>query len=403
MADIDPNTPDKRIIDFWDMVENIDNNGLKIVEDKMIYKNIIENEKVFEIDKYFNECHASTLLVLDDDEIIAAWFAGTHEKHPDVAIWSARRENGKWSEPVKIADMEGVPCWNPVLFRGQQGRIFLYYKVGKTIPNWYTMYMVSEDNGCTWSEPKELVEGDIGGRGPVKNKPIILKNGDWAAPASVETETEWDAFCDISKDRGESWLKSCYVPIDHNELQGKGIIQPSLWESEPGKLHMLLRSTEGCIYRSDSYDGGVTWREAYPTDLANNNSGLDFVKMDSGSLVLIHNPVSGNWAERTPISCSISKDNGLTWGQFILEHSEIKKHNFFDASTSMVYSTSVEFLKHVDNQEYGKRKTEESNRQQKYGTKAEFSYPAVVAKHDCVYITYTWNRKTISFWKIQII
>lgn len=370
----------------------------------MSHKNVIKNEKIFEINKYFNECHASTLLVLDNDEILVAWFAGTHEKHPDVGIWSARRVGNRWEQPKKIVDMEGVPCWNPVLFRGEQGQIYIYYKVGAMIPNWYTMVMVSEDNGHTWSEPSELVAGDVGGRGPVKNKPIRLKNGDWIAPASVETKTKWDAFVDISKNQGITWTKSVLVPINHEKLQGKGIIQPSVWESEPGNVHMLLRSTEGVIYRSDSTDGGMSWCEAYPTDLANNNSGLDLVKMDNGNLVLIHNPVSGNWAERTPIVCSISKDNGLTWyDQFILEHVDLKKYENTSVEDNLCYPTKVEFLKHVDLEEYEKRKVQESKMQYSYPYKVEFSYPAVVAKGNCVYLTYTWNRKTVSFWKIQII
>ena len=35
--------------------------------------------------------------------------------------------------------------------------------------------------------------------------------------------------------------------------------------------------------------------------------------MDNGILVLVYNPVSGSGAERTPLVCSISKDNGHTW------------------------------------------------------------------------------------------
>ncbi len=31
-----------------------------------------------------------------------------------------------------------------------------------------TEYVYSDDEGKTWSSPKELVKGDIGGRGPVK-------------------------------------------------------------------------------------------------------------------------------------------------------------------------------------------------------------------------------------------
>lgn len=325
---------------------------------------IINKEFIFEQEKFFPQCHASTLAILENGDIVASWFGGTHEKHPDVAIWLSRRQNGKWSDPVKIADKENIPCWNPVLFNSPQGKLFLFYKVGKTIPNWKTMVMTSDDGGFTWSEPKELVEGDIGGRGPVRCKPIVLSNGAWLAPASIETWKSWDAFVDMSMDNGETWIKSEFIPIDHKKLKGKGIIQPTLWESEPGKVHMLLRSTEGFIYRSDSNDFGVTWSPAYPTELPNNNSGIDLIKMDNGILVLVYNPVSGNWAERTPIVCSISKDNGHTWEQKLILD---KNHN---------------------------PKSREDG---------EFSYPAIIGKGDNVYISYTWRRKSIAFYELKLV
>lgn len=325
---------------------------------------IINKEFIFEQEKFFPQCHASTLAILENGDIVASWFGGTHEKHPDVAIWLSRRQNGKWSDPVKIADKEDIPCWNPVLFNSPQGKLFLFYKVGKTIPKWKTMVMTSDDGGFTWSEPKELVEGDIGGRGPVRCKPIVLSNGAWLAPASIETWKSWDAFVDMSMDNGETWIKSEFIPIDHKKLKGKGIIQPTLWESEPGKVHMLLRSTEGFIYRSDSNDFGVTWSPAYPTELPNNNSGIDLIKMDNGILVLVYNPVSGNWAERTPIVCSISKDNGHTWEQKLILD---KNHN---------------------------PKSREDG---------EFSYPAIIGKGDNVYISYTWRRKSIAFYELKLV
>jgi predicted neuraminidase len=295
--------------------------------------------------------------VLENGDILAAWFAGTHEKNPDIAIWYARRKDGVWLPPSKVADCENIACWNPVLFNDGAGKIFLFYKVGAEITDWYTMLIISEDGGYTWSEPKELVEGDIGVRGPVKNKLIVLSNGWWAAPASIETKTLWDAFVDISKDQGKTWIKSAMVPIDHSKLEGKGIIQPTLWESAPGKVHMLLRSSEGKIYRSDSEDFGLTWCEAYPISLPNNNSGIDLVQLPDGKLVLVYNPVSGNWAARTPLVCSYSEDNGQTWKEeFVLEH----------------------------------------NPEPKSKGDASFSYPAIVENNGNLYITYTWNMQKSS-------
>ncbi|MCU6792804.1 exo-alpha-sialidase [Paenibacillus sp. WQ 127069] len=173
--------------------------------------------------------------------MLVSWFGGKAEKNSDVAIWLSRRLTDGWTNPVCIADEEGIAHWNPVLFQGIDKRIFLFYKVGHEISDWFTRVRVSTDDGHTWSEARELVPGDNrGGRGPVKNKPVLLNNGVIAAPASVEgpdPENDgkdiWEAFVDLSSDNGDTWHASARVPMDYEALVGhqqsraKGVIQHS--------------------------------------------------------------------------------------------------------------------------------------------------------------------------------
>ena len=150
----------------------------------------ILKEFIFE-NKPTESCHASTVLPLDDGRVVAAWFAGTKESADDVDILTSVRSEGGWSEPVRVSADRNIPHWNPVLFRRTDGKIMLFFKVGKKIPMWKTYFSLS-DNGVDWSEPAELVPGDIsGGRGPVKNKPIRLRSGRVIAPASDERNTLW--------------------------------------------------------------------------------------------------------------------------------------------------------------------------------------------------------------------
>jgi len=321
---------------------------------------VIDHQHIFEAETKFAQCHASTVCPLSDGSVAAAWFGGTQEKAPDVAIWFSRRINGKWSEPVKAADRENIPCWNPVLF-AEGDRLLLFYKVGNEIPSWQTMVKESYDFGTSWSAERELVPGDFGGRGPVKNKCIRLQDGTVLAGASTE-EGCWDCFADRTEDGGTTWQRSANVPIDHNLLQGPGIIQPTLWQDDDGMVHMLMRSSEGVIYRSDSKDNGHSWSPAYATKLPNNNSGIDLTRLSDGRLVLVYNPVMGNWAARTPIAFIVSTDNGLTWSK-------------------------PQLLDHV----WG----------QPGGLDAEFSYPAVTAQGNDIFLTYTWKRKSVAFWQIR--
>jgi predicted neuraminidase len=311
-------------------------------------------EYVFGDDRPFAQCHASTLVHLDDGQFLVAWFGGTEEKNPDVGIWMSKGVPGKWSAPVEVAKIREDAHWNPVLQKTADGKVILYFKVGKDVPVWETWVQTSDDGGATWSKAVELVKGDTGGRGPVKDKLIELSDGTWLAGASNEVK-RWEVFVDRSEDKGKTWKASPYFNIDTVEIKGKGAIQPTLWESKPGTVHMLVRTTGGVVGRSDSYDNGKTWSPIKKTALPNPNSGIDLARLSDGTLALAFNPDSKNWGSRSPLCLGLSYDNGNTWP----EKFDLDKGKEGD----------------------------------------EFSYPAVISWGDSVAVTYTWNRHKIAFWK----
>src|SRR5690606_25917618 len=56
----------------------------------------VSGELLYPLDnKPSPECHASTL-VETPDGLVAAFFAGTYERHPDVGIWVSRMVDGEW-------------------------------------------------------------------------------------------------------------------------------------------------------------------------------------------------------------------------------------------------------------------------------------------------------------------
>ncbi len=303
----------------------------------------------------FPESHASTLIRLQDGQFLIAWFGGTEESHDDVGIWMSKGTPGHWTSPHEVAKLREDAHWNPVLFKSPDEKIHLFFKVGKTIPKWETWLQTSIDEGETWSDATELVLGDKGGRGPVRNKPIVLSDGTWLAGASNE-EGEWNVFIDRSEDKGKTWTATPYLELNRDAFTGKGIIQPTLWESAPGEVHMLLRSTNDAIYRSDSKDYGKTWSAAYKTSLPNPNSGIDLTRLDDGTLALVYNPTTKKMGKRAKLSLALSHDNGETWpSEMTLENEE--------------------------------------------NDDAEFSYPAVISFGDTIAVTYTWNREKIMFWE----
>lgn len=295
------------------------------------------------------QCHASTVLPLPCGGALAAWFGGTKESATDVMIWVSRFSQRGWSTPCCVTPEKGIPHWNPVLFCIDEKTVALYYKLGELpIGSWKTKVMYSADGGITWSDPEELVPGDdSGGRGPVKNKALRASDGAILAPASVE-RGPWRCHIDRSADNGKTW---CKIPIPVPKGETVNMIQPTLWESAPGQIHALMRTNRGCIWRSDSADCGLSWCTAYPTAMPNNNSGIDCVRLSDGRIVLVCNPNEADWGARSPLSVFVSADNGETFEKAL------------DLETG----------------------------------EGEYSYPAIVTQENKLLITYTWNRKKISF------
>ena len=114
----------------------------------------------------FPESHASTIVTLRNGDLMAAWFGGTKERAPDVAIWGSRRLNGRWTVPVELEREKNVPSWNPVLFHTRHGRLWLYYKVGPSPGEWSAGRMYSDDEGKSWSKGERLPAGLLGRSGP---------------------------------------------------------------------------------------------------------------------------------------------------------------------------------------------------------------------------------------------
>ncbi|WP_298993092.1 exo-alpha-sialidase [uncultured Pseudokineococcus sp.] len=273
-------------------------------------------------DPRWRQAHGSTVLVTDGTagrEVLVAWFAGEREGAEDSSVWLARRDldGGAWGEPERLLD--GPPAhWNPVLAEGPEGDTWLFAKRGELISAWQTWVRRSADGGTSWGEPHPLVPGDVGGRGPVRNPPLLLDDGTWLAPSSTERWGEhprWESSVDRSTDGGRTWT-AAEVPLDRSRLRGAGAIQPALWASTADgvrAVHALLRSSEGRAYRSRSLDGGRTWSPAEPGPLPNGNAALAVVGLGDGRVVCAHNPADGDWAPRCPLVLSVSADDGATW------------------------------------------------------------------------------------------
>jgi predicted neuraminidase len=297
----------------------------------------------------FKECHAST--IADTPEgLVASWFGGTKERNVDVEIWLSRKVDGRWSQPVSVAN--GIqsaslryPCWNPVLYQIPGGALQLYYKVGPSPSDWWGLLIESKDHGKTWSTPVKLPEGILG---PIKNKPVLLSNGTLISPTSTEHDG-WRVHFEYSTDFGKTWTKG--QPI--NDGKQYNAIQPSVLIHNSGKLQILARSKENVVLSAWSSDNGTTWTSLEPSGLPNPNSGTDAVTLNDGRQLIVYNHIGkkpNQWGgKRSPLNVAVSKD-GLNWEAAIVLENE----------------------------------------------PGEYSYPSVIQAHDgLVHIVYTWKREKV--------
>jgi predicted neuraminidase len=318
----------------------------------------------------FPECHASTIVALKSGDLMAAWFGGTKEGAPDVAIWGSRRVGGKWSAPVELEREKDVPSWNPVLFHTKDARLWLYYKVGPSPREWTAGRMFSDDEGKTWSKEERLPAGLLG---PIRTKPLVLDDGTIVSGSSVEAHETWAAWVERSTDGGKTWTKIGPITVsreadaveppaadppkdapgwaaDKGPRKYVGIIQPSIIQLGGKHLRMYARSRTlaSKVAVADSMDNGVTWTQARFIDVPQNNSGIDAVTLKDGRVVMIFNNTT---VGRTPLNLAVSRDG---------EHFR-------------VFATLED-------------------------TVGQYSYPALIQAPDGgLEMTYTWQRKTIKY------
>lgn len=330
------------------------------LEKKTWKEGILVDEFIYEKAPY-PSCHSVTIVEATNGDLVSAWFGGSHERHPDVCIYSAIKPKGsdKWGEAIKVADgvmPDGTrfPTWNPVLYQIPGGDLMLFYKIGPKPSEWWGVYRTSSDGGKTWSDKIDMPNKDF--LGPIKNKPVLLSNGTLLLPSSTEGNG-WHLRMESTPDFGKTWVMGDTISRGKQKINA---IQPSILFHKDGRIQAIGRTKNRAIFSTFSKDNGKTWSDLELIGLPNNNSGTDAVTLKNGKHLLVYNHVlpPGNEAKgpRTPLNLSIS-DDGINWkATLVLEDSKI----------------------------------------------SQYSYPSIIQSSDgMVHIVYTWRRQKLKYVKID--
>ena len=273
--------------------------------------------------------HAATITEAADGTLVAAWFAGTAENHPDVKVWSSHRPTGgAWSEPTVVDDgtrqVDGrsreFACWNPVLLTHPDGTLYCWYKItgsgSRSGPNnWWGAVRTSADAGRTWSERVWLPTIDTADdrlaafrpydghlTGPVKNRPLVMPDGSLLCGSSTESPLGWRVH--FERYAAGDWTGRRHGAEVVGPIDGKDGIQPTfLVHSEDMRRLQVLTREDGA---ATSDDGGRSWTPL-ATGPIDTSKGLHAATTAGGWHFLAFNP-SG----RTPLSLARSRD-GRTW------------------------------------------------------------------------------------------
>ncbi len=299
--------------------------------------------------------HGSSIVECPNGDLLVCWFYGSGERSADdVLIQGARKrkKTGKWSPVFEMADTPNVPDCNPVLFRDDRDRLWLFWIVvvgnrwensllkfrrsenyqnpGAPKWSWQDVLIVGPgedfpqqladgfkamgyEQGC-WAEYALPYDELLVAAAKDKSKrmrgwmtrihPIILPSGRYLLPLySDGFNISLAAFSD---NQGETWQAT--APII-----GLGPTQPTFVRKTDGTLVAYLRDEGGEPQRvqiSTSKDEGLTWSLAVDTDIPNPSSSLEVIALADGRWVMIANDTEEG---RHRLVLMMSDDEGQTW------------------------------------------------------------------------------------------
>ena len=263
--------------------------------------------------------HPACITGLRNGDLYLVYYGGAGEYATETAVFGSRLKKGEtaWSSPRPIARDPFRSLGNAVVWQAPDETVWLFYVVrfGATWSTSRIQGKVSRDNGETWSDAFmiSLEEGMM-----VRNRPIVITNGDYLLPVYHETGHDTESVGPDSTSLFLRYNRNTKEWKPTGRIRSKnGNIQPAVVQLTDTHLIAYCRrggdykpTTQGYIVRSESHDGGETWSEGVNSQFANPNSAIEFLKLASGALLLVYND---SMTQRTPLTVALSTDGDKTY------------------------------------------------------------------------------------------
>jgi predicted neuraminidase len=293
--------------------------------------------------------HGSTIVELPNGDLLTSWFQGSGERWADdVRIMGSRLVKGDtiWSTPFLMADIDGFPDINPILFMDHSKRLWLmWYPV--LANQWETsipMYRLSEDYNApgapkwSWQDILLVKVGDKTERGIQPDDSFVKQVGEQLnayeayltstlKPAKGDSawqklSPEWNRYKKTmdSLSRGQNMVRGAKLKTKTGWDQSSGLGYPLSrrigWQTKnkavfSGERMIVPLYSDGfdCSLFALTDDGGKTWSYSNPV-LGGAGIQPTVVQGKDGTLTayLRDNGPPPNRMQRTD-----SHDNGVTW------------------------------------------------------------------------------------------
>jgi sialidase-1 len=272
---------------------------------------------------YFGFNHAPSVTVLSGERVMSVWFSGPFEGSVDqIILASVSKDGGKtWGKAHTIQDEPRVSDFDPG-FINAGDQTLLFFSNGRWadlpspgpkkgdrphvgVDSFHVLLMSSDDQGTTWSEPRDIGAG-LGWN--CRSNGIKLKNGTLLIPTHHLKFPHISSVL-LSADDGRTWKRGPNIETP----ESVGSAEPSVAELPDGKLIMVLRTTDGNLWLASSHDHGQTWQQPERQPVVAATSSASLLCTSTGKLVLTHNPTKPPL--RTELTVRVSRDAAKTWSE----------------------------------------------------------------------------------------
>ena len=413
-------------------------------EYNLVSPNVIDDEFVYS-QTDFPQCHSSSIVELDNGDLLATYFGGTKERNPDVCIWVSRKAKGsdRWSHPVLVADGVFAPGTAKAAFAGVDSmctRAIDGPIVGIT-KTWKEAKSMLDD-----AQPIPYYANRIAKEkfGQPLNKlyrkacwnPVLFQmpSGEvWLFFKIGLVMNDWTGWVIKSKDRGKTWSdkqplnKGFLGPIKNKPvIVDDRLICPSSTENEGGwKFHFEILDLKTNSWK---YVGPIE-RELMPLTIDMNADGSlisnDSIKHELNPIyciqpsILIHKDGSLQAIGRTKngrLASTFSYDKGDSWTKVTLidlpnNQSGTDALTLKDGRHVLIYNDFSTIpgtpkgprnpcsiaVSYDDGKSWQKKITLEDS------PIGDYSYPSIIqGKDGTLHCTYTWRRFRIAYKHVNI-